>query len=88
MPGGAGDASGQKLRQASEDFEAMLIGQMLQSIRESALSGWQETGDQSGAIALEMAEGQMARMMASNGGLGLARTLRDSLQKEPVESGS
>lgn len=88
MSGGAGDASGQKLRQASEDFEALLIGQMLQSIRESALSGWQETEDQSGAIALEMAEGQMARMMASSGGLGLARTMQNSLKQEPAASGT
>lgn len=78
----------QKLRQASEDFEALLIGQMLQSMRESALSGWQETEDQSGAIALEMAESQLARMMATSGGLGLARTLRNSLQREPAASGS
>lgn len=77
-----------KLRQASEDFEALLIGQMLQSIRESALSGWQETADQSGAVALEMAESQLARLMASNGGLGLARTLQNSIKQEPAESGS
>lgn len=82
------EADKQKLRQASEDFEALLIGQMLQSIRESALSGWQETEDQSGAIALEMAESQLARMMATSGGLGLARTLRKSLASEPAASGS
>jgi Rod binding domain-containing protein len=64
-----------KLKKAAEDFEGMLIGQMLQSIRDSALGGWQEEKDQTGAIALEMAESQIARAMASSGGLGLARTL-------------
>ena len=79
----------QKLQKATEDFEGMLIGQMLQSVRESALGGWQEKTDQSGAIALEMAESQLARVMASNGGLGLAATLQKSLSKaEPNASKS
>lgn len=68
-----------KLRKAAEDFEGLLLARMLQSIRESALGGWQENHDQGGAVALEMAETQLAQVMASQGGLGIARTLTASM---------
>jgi peptidoglycan hydrolase FlgJ len=71
-----------KLRKAAEDFEGLLLGQMLQSIRESALGGWQENHDQAGAVALEMAETQLAQVMASQGGLGIARTLQASMKAQ------
>ena len=74
-----------KLRKAAEDFEGLLLGQMLQSIRESALGGWQENHDQAGAVALEMAETQLAQVMASQGGLGIARTLQASMKNRSSE---
>lgn len=69
-----------RLAKAAIDFEGLLLGQMLQSIRESALGGWQDNHDQGGAVALEMAETQLAQVMASQGGLGIARTLTDSMK--------
>ncbi len=77
-----------KLEDATEDFEGLLIGQMLQSIRESALGGWQEQKDQSGAVALEMAESQLSKVMASNGGLGLAKSLQQSLKGSTQRGGA
>jgi Rod binding domain-containing protein len=74
-----------KLRKAAEDFEGLLLAQMLQSIRESALGGWQENHDQGGAVALEMAETQLARVMASQGGLGIARTLTASMRNNQIQ---
>lgn len=78
-----------KTSAAIQDFEGMLLAQMLQSIRESALGGWQEQSDQSGATALEMAEGHLAQMLAANGGLGLAKVLERSLEgsseRQPVQ---
>lgn len=71
-----------KLKKATEDFEGMLLGQMLQSMRESALGGWQENQDQSGAVAIEMAESQLAQVMASQGGLGIARTLQTAMARQ------
>ena len=62
------DLEASKIKKAAEDFEGLLIAQMLQSIRESALGGWQEKQDSSGAVALEMAESQLARSMASGHG--------------------
>lgn len=77
-----------KLKQAAEDFEGLIIGQMLQSVRESALSGWKDESDQAGAIALEMAESLLAKVMASQGGLGIARTLQSSLHQQTDSAGS
>ena len=76
----------EKTSAAIQDFEGMLLAQMLQSIRESALGGWQEESDQSGATALEMAEGQLARMMSANGGLGLGKVLQRSLAESTSNS--
>lgn len=70
-----------KIQKAAEDFEGLLIAQMLQSIRESALSAWQDKEqDSASSVALEMAESQLARTMAASGGLGIARTLTNSLK--------
>ena len=81
-PAAAPSAEDGKLRKATEDFEGLLIGQMLQSIRESSLGGWQEHHDQAGAAALEMAETQLAQVMASQGGLGIARALQASMARQ------
>ena len=58
-----------------------MIGQMLKSVRESSFGGGWGTTDQSGDVALEMAEQQMAQMLASNGGLGLAKLISQGLEK-------
>jgi Rod binding domain-containing protein len=74
-----------ELKKAAIEFEGLLLAQMLQSIRESALGGWQENHDQGGAVALEMAETQLAQVMASQGGLGIARTLAESMKQHRPE---
>jgi Rod binding domain-containing protein len=78
-------AENAKLRKAALDFEGLLLAQMLQSIRESALGGWQEHHDQGGAVALEMAETQMAQVLALQGGLGIARTLTESMGRREAK---
>lgn len=71
----------EKLEKAAKEFEAILIGQMLKSVRESSFGGGWGTGDQSGDVALDMAEKQMSQMLASNGGLGLARLITKGLEQ-------
>jgi flagellar protein FlgJ len=70
----------EKIQKAAKDFEALLIGQMLKSVRESSMGGGWGTSDQSGDVALDMAEQQLAQLMASNGGLGLARLISKGLE--------
>ena len=71
----------EKIQKAAKDFEALLLGQMLKSVRESNFGGGWGTSDQSGDVALDMAEQQMAQLMASNGGLGLAQLISNGLEK-------
>ena len=56
---------------AAQQFEALLIGQMLRGVRESG-SSWLGSEDSAGQCATDYAEQQFAAVLAQNGGLGLA----------------
>ena len=75
------DGNPKKLKESAQQFEALLIAQMMRSMRESS-SGWLGTGDDSTASpAMEMAEEQFAQAMSSKGGLGLATMVTGELGK-------
>jgi flagellar protein FlgJ len=60
---------------AAKDFEALLIGQMLKSMREES-SGWLGTGDdQSGEATFGLGEEELAKAISSGGGFGLAKVI-------------
>lgn len=62
------------LQQASQQFEGMLIAQLLRMAR-SEESGWLGSGeDPAAATALEFAEESLAQSIAASGGFGLAKT--------------
>ena len=53
-----------KIKDAAEQFEGLLIAQLLKTSREAGSSGWMGTGDdQAGQIGMEMAEQSLARSM-------------------------
>ncbi|MBI4876737.1 MAG: hypothetical protein HY822_19040 [Acidobacteria bacterium] len=82
--GGAGGRNPEKIRAAAGEFEALLIGSLLKSMREAGSSGWLGGGqDQASDSLLEIAEQQMARLMAAQGGLGLARLVASGLSPAP-----
>lgn len=65
---------------AAQQFEALLIGQMLKSMHDSDNGGWTGTdSDNAGAPAMELADEQMAQAMASHGGFGLAHLVASGL---------
>jgi Rod binding domain-containing protein len=67
---------------AAQDFEALLIGQMLRSVREEG-SGWLGTGDdQASSSAFGLGEEQLGRALTKGGGLGLARVIEAGLKKQ------
>jgi Rod binding domain-containing protein len=69
------------VRDAAQQFEALLIGQMLRTERESG-SGWLGSGeDSAGGCATEYGEQQFAAVLAKNGGLGLADLIARGLGK-------
>lgn len=71
------------IRAAAAEFEALLIGQMLRSMREAGGGGWLGSDDQDAAFSLmEMAEQCLATALAAQGGLGLARLVEQSLTSQ------
>jgi flagellar protein FlgJ len=67
-----------KVRDAAQQFEALLIGQILRSVRESG--GWLGSTDASADCAAEYAEQQFAAVIAQRGGLGLADLIARGLE--------
>jgi flagellar protein FlgJ len=69
----------EKIKKVAGQFEALLIGQMLKSMRDSE-GGWLGTGsDDSASSAMEYAQEMFAQAMASKGGLGIANMVTKGL---------
>jgi Rod binding domain-containing protein len=69
-----------RVRDAAQQFEALLIGQLLRSERESG-SGWLGSEeDPAGSCATDFAEQQFAAVLAKAGGLGLADLITRGLK--------
>ena len=84
LPAGAGTTSKadtpEKVHDAAQQFEALLIGQILRSARQDG-SGWFSDGeDPSGEVATDYAEQQFATVLAQKGGLGLADMIAKGLE--------
>jgi Rod binding domain-containing protein len=70
-----------KIRDAAQQFEALLLSEMLRSERESG-HGWLGTGgDATGECATDFAEQQLGVALAQRGGLGLAGLISSGLKK-------
>jgi Rod binding domain-containing protein len=71
-----------KAHDAAQQFEALLIEQILHSAHESG-EGWLGSGgDSAGDCATDYAEQQLAIMLAQKGGLGLANVIEAGLERE------
>jgi Rod binding domain-containing protein len=67
-------------RDAAQQFEALLLSEIMRSERESG-GGWLGSGeDSSGSSAVEFAEQQLAQELARQGGLGLAGLISSGLE--------
>ena len=71
-----------KVHDAAQQFEALLIGQILRSVRESAGA----SSDPSSDSAMGFAEEQFAAILSRNGGLGLASLIEKGLNGSPTVS--
>lgn len=60
--------------EAAKQFEALLLNQMLQSARDA-----EEHGDQAGESMWSLASQQFAKVMADNGGVGIAKLVVQGL---------
>ena len=74
-----------KIKDAAQQFEALLVEQILQSARAGG-SGWLSGGeeDPSGDCATGFAEQQLAIALASSGGLGMAGLIASGLEPRPA----
>jgi peptidoglycan hydrolase FlgJ len=80
-PGASAD-SRNKIRQSAKQFEALLIGQIMRTMRASS-GGWLGSGeDQASESMSEFAEQQMAQDLSSNGGFGLASLIEQGLSRD------
>jgi Rod binding domain-containing protein len=69
-----------KVHDAAQQFEALLLGQILESVSQGG--GWLGSGEDSASgCANSFAEQQLAAMMAKQGGVGLARLIETGLAR-------
>ena len=82
---GSSSNSSAKIRDAAQQFEALLLAEVLRSERESG-NGWLDSGgDSAGECATDFAEQQFATALARQGGLGLAGLIAKGLQTNAPE---
>ncbi|MBK7931852.1 MAG: hypothetical protein IPJ98_31545 [Bryobacterales bacterium] len=76
-----------RLKQAATDFEGLLVAQLLRHARQAGDGGWMGTGeDKSSESMMEMAEESLARMMASQGCLGLASLMQQGVAQQEARA--
>jgi Rod binding domain-containing protein len=71
--------SPEKLRQSAQDFESLLIAQLLKSARGDE-NVWGTGDDKTAESIIDMAEEKVAEALAVSGGLGLAQMITTSMQ--------
>jgi len=72
-----------RVHKAAQQFEALMIGEMMKTVREGGEEGWLGSGDGTGDdTAIGMAESQFSQAMASNGGLGLAHMIETTVSRQ------
>lgn len=75
--------SPEKVKAAAQQFESLMIAELMKTSREASAEGggWMGTGedDQTGQNALEMAEQQFASVMSKAGGLGMQTFITNHL---------
>ena len=79
-PAGKKD-SPEQIHRAAQQFESLLITQILKSAHGED-EGWLGTGDdQTASSAMGIAEEQLAQSLSSRGGLGLSKLIEQGLTK-------
>lgn len=81
-PESIGSSPSQRLHVAAQQFEALMIGELLKAARADDEDGELGEDQDSGAdSAMSMAQSQLASALASRGGLGLARIIEKTMSR-------
>jgi len=79
---GTGDPKPKNVTQAAEQFESLLMAQLLKGAHDGGSGGWLDSGDdQAGSSMSELAEEHLAQAMAARGGLGLTSLIAGGLKR-------
>lgn len=82
----------EKILTVAKQFEALMIGQILKTARESSGGGWlsdeDSQDDQTGSLVMEMAEQGFSQAMATRGGLGIAKMVTANLEHGQARTAS
>jgi len=81
VSGGAPREDPVRVRDAAEQFESLLLTQILKSVRQSG-GGWLGESDPSADCATDFAEEHFATMLARQGGLGLAGLIARGFERD------
>ena len=77
-----GGAKPSKLHEAAQQFEALIVGEMMRAQREAGSEGWLGSGGGTeDDTAMDMAEGQFSKALASGHGLGLASMIEKTMSR-------
>jgi len=75
---GEGIAKPKNAAEAAQQFEALLLGQMLKDAHAS-----EDSPDPTADTMWDMAAQQFAQVLSKNGGLGLAKLIASGLDRKP-----
>lgn len=75
-----------RVHDAAQQFESILIGQLLKGMHEGGGS-WLGAGDDAASsTAVEMAEGEFAKALSAKGGFGISTMVEKNLKQRPEPS--
>ena len=80
-----GDPTDAEIRKVASQFEALLIGQILQSMKGDSSGEGFGGEDQTGASMMEFAQEHLAKSIAEGGGLGLSNLIRSGLRQKSAD---
>ena len=85
----ASTSESDKVAGAAKQFEALIAGQVLKSVRDANQGGWLGNDeDQTGELTLEMAEQAFAQALAARGSFGIAKIVTGDLNREHAKTAS
>lgn len=84
LPAPNQSADAARIHSTAQQFEALLIGELLKTAHESGSPGWLGTGDDddAGQTGIEVGEQEFARMLAASGGLGMSKTIEAGMRRD------
>lgn len=76
--------SPEKILDAARQFEALLMGQLLQGMNDGEGDGWGGEDDAEDSMIGGIGQQQFALALSQHGGLGLAQSIADGLTRSPA----